>query len=214
MELPIEKSRSRCGRFVNLEGFKKPIPYWDDPRVHSFGNNNWISAVAAPIATKIIDMKAYDGVDLRKQILKDISISESVCDLCCGVGTSTVAWGTGVDTSNAFLTMAKLKSIGNSSRFVRGNAEDFGEKDSFDVVTCFFATHEMPRTARRKIIANAKRIARKRVIFVDIDPKYEPSEAMLNGEPYVQEYRRNIDIDLKYAKKEIMVENHVAKWEF
>ena len=108
MKLPIEKSRSRCGKFVNLEGYKKPVAYYDDPRVHNFGNNNWFSAVAAPIATKIIDMKAYNGVDLRKQILKDIPISESVCDLCCGTGTSTVAWGTGVDTSDAFLTMARL----------------------------------------------------------------------------------------------------------
>ena len=213
MELPLEKSRSKCGKFVNLEGFKKPIPYYDDPRVHSFGNNNWLHAVAAPIATKIIDIKAYNGVDLRKQILKDIPLSESVCDLCCGIGTSTVAWGTGVDTSDAFLTMARLGSVGNSSRFMKGNAETFGEDNSFDVVTCFFATHEMPRQARRKVFENAKRIARKKVIFVDIDPDYEPSEAMLSGEPYVQEYRRNIDYDLRYAKKEILVKNHVTKWE-
>jgi hypothetical protein len=52
------------------------------------------------------------------------------------------------------------------------------------------------------------------VIFVDIDPNYEPSEAMLSGEPYVQEYRRNIGKDLRVFKKEIMVKNHVAKWEF
>ena len=125
-----------------------------------------------------------------------------------------MAWGTGVDTSDAFLTMAKLKSVGNSSRFVKGNAETFGEDNSYDVVTCFFATHEMPRLARRKVFENAKRIARKRVIFVDIDPSYEPSPAMLSGEPYVQEYRRNIDFDLRFARKEILVENQVAKWEF
>ena len=214
MELPQEQGRSACGRFVSLEGAKEPIPYWNDPRVHNFGNNSWFSAIAAPIATKIIDVRAYDGVDLRKQILKDIPLSESVCDLCCGVGTSTVAWGTGVDTSNAFLTMARLQSIGNSSRFVEGNAETFGDTNSFDVVTCFFATHEMPRLARRKVLANAKRIARKRVIFVDIDPSYEPSEAMLSGEPYFKEYRRNIDLDFRGSKKEIMVQNHVAKWEF
>lgn len=108
MELPIEEGRSTCGRFVNLEGIKKPVAYWDDPRIHNFGNNNWMSAVMAPIATKIIDYKAYDGVDLRKQILSTIPRTMSVCDLCCGIGTSTVSWGTGVDTSNAFLTMARI----------------------------------------------------------------------------------------------------------
>jgi len=72
----------------------------------------------------------------------------------------------------------------------------------------------MPRAARLKVLANAKRIARKRVIFVDIDPKYEPSEGMLSGEPYVLEYKKNIDVDFREAKKQIMVDGHVAKWEF
>ena len=59
----------------------------------------------------------------------------------------------------------------------------------------------MPRAARIKVLANAKRVARKKVIFVDIDPKYEPSEGMLSGEPYVLEYKKNIDSDFKAAKK-------------
>ena len=78
-----------------------------------------------------------------------------------------------------------------------------------------FATHEMPRSARLKVLRNAMRIAKKKVIFVDIDPNYTPSEAMLEGEPYVLEYRRNIYNDFKGAnKKEILVEDHVVKWEF
>ena len=93
-----------------------------------------------------------------------------------------------MDTSTPFLTYAKIRSIGSKQNFVKGNAETYGEDKSFDVVTCFFATHEMPRAARMKVLANAKRIARKKVIFVDIDPKYEPSEGMLSGEPYVLEY--------------------------
>ena len=77
------------------------MPYWDDPRIHSVGNNTIKAALAAPLITKIIDMAAYDGVDIRKQILKDsgITSANSVVDLCCGVGTSTASWGTGVDTS-------------------------------------------------------------------------------------------------------------------
>ena len=78
-----------------------------------------------------------------------------------------------------------------------------------------FATHEMPRAARLKVLSNARRIARKKVIFVDIDPNYTPSQAMLEGEPYVLEYRKNIDIDFKGAsRKEVMIEDHVKKWEF
>jgi len=156
-----------------------------------------LHAVAAPIATKIIDMKAYDGVDLRKQILSGLSPSDTVVDLCCGIGNSTAEWGVGVDTSNAFLTVGRIRSLISKRTFKRGNAETWGEDKSFDVVTCMFATHEMPRAARKKVLANALRIARKKVIFVDIDPKYEPSEAMLSGEPYVLEYQKNIDTDFR-----------------
>ena len=78
-----------------------------------------------------------------------------------------------------------------------------------------FALHEMPRSARLKVLANAKRIAKKKVIFVDIDPSYTPSEAMLEGEPYVKEYQRNIDIDFLLAsKRTVLVKDHAVKWEF
>ena len=200
MELPEEIKRSRDGRMVTLMGYDSPVPYWDDPRVHIFGNNNPISAIAAPLATKMIDIAAYDGVDLRKKIIDDVvkEQGKSIVDLCCGSGASTAPFGTGVDTSSAFLNMASLKGIFNPKQnFVKGNAETWGEPDSFDVVTCMFATHEMPRAARRRVVNNAKRIARKRVIFVDIDPNYTPSEAMLSGEPYVLEYQKNVDADFR-----------------
>ena len=69
--MPAELSRSRDGRMISLEGFKEPLAYYDDPRVHNFGNNNWFHAIVAPLATKIIDFAAYDGVDLRSKILSD-----------------------------------------------------------------------------------------------------------------------------------------------
>jgi hypothetical protein len=63
--VPAEIKRSIDGRMVTLEGFKEPLAYYDDPRVHNFGNNSWFSAIMAPAATKLIDVVAYDGVDLR-----------------------------------------------------------------------------------------------------------------------------------------------------
>ena len=66
-------------------------------------------------------------------------------DLCCGIGSSTAAWGVGVDSSKAFLSMANIKGVANlKQNFKYGNAETWGESNSFDVVTCMFATHEMP----------------------------------------------------------------------
>lgn len=45
--------------------------YWDRPDIHTFGNTGVggaIHAAMAPIATKIIDVKAYGGVDVRKNV--------------------------------------------------------------------------------------------------------------------------------------------------
>ena len=110
--MPNEVSRSKDGRYVQLEGISgDPIPYWDDPRIHNFGNNSWISATFAPVATKIIDVAAYDGINLRKKIYQEISPDLSVVDLCCGAGMSTVPWGTGVDTSDKFLQIARFRAI-------------------------------------------------------------------------------------------------------
>jgi hypothetical protein len=55
--------------------------YWFDSRIHKFGNTGFwgaIHAAISPIATKIIDIKAYDGVDIRKKVRRT---SEIRCEL-------------------------------------------------------------------------------------------------------------------------------------
>lgn len=45
--------------------------YWDRPDIHTFGNTRGggaLHALMAPIATKIIDIRAYGGVDVRKNV--------------------------------------------------------------------------------------------------------------------------------------------------
>jgi hypothetical protein len=48
-----------------------PEEYWFDDRIHTLGNHGFwgaVHAAMAPISTKIIDMAAYDGIDIRKQV--------------------------------------------------------------------------------------------------------------------------------------------------
>lgn len=67
-------------------------------------------------------MAAYEGVDLRKRIIKESNITraDSVVDLCCGVGTSTASWGIGVDASKQFLLVANL-NVANIKDVVTGS---------------------------------------------------------------------------------------------
>ena len=140
-------------------------PYWFDERIHRFGNvglGGRFHALVAPLVTCLIDRLSYNGVDVRGRVHASIPPQSTVLDLCCGTGFSTPAGATGVDTSPAFLGMANL--IHPDRTFLKGNAETYGEPFSKDVVTIMFATHEMPREARRRVLANAARIARHQVL--------------------------------------------------
>mmetsp|Transcript_37851 Transcript_37851/g.79262 ORF Transcript_37851/g.79262 Transcript_37851/m.79262 type:complete len:333 (-) Transcript_37851:427-1425(-) len=101
--------------------------YWSRPDIHTFGNMGFggaLHAAMAPIATKIIDVKAYGGVDVRLNISHELRAlvdkpGARVVDLCCGVGMSTRAlesafhdaeYVVGVDTSDEMINMANAIS--------------------------------------------------------------------------------------------------------
>ena len=90
-------------------------PYWYNPSIHNLGNTGILGnlhAAATPLFTKLIDKKAYSGVDIRKQIYDEIH--GSVCDLCCGTGFSTKPGQTGVDTSKEMLRYSNLFNPGSN----------------------------------------------------------------------------------------------------
>lgn len=177
----------------------KPTEYYFDPRIHTFGNRfagGQVHASLARFATHAIDVLAYDGRDVRRELLDaHVRPGERVVDLCCGTGTSTRYGGVGVDTSPCMLREARWRR-GPTGSFVQANAETFGDDDAYDVATVFFALHEMPEWARRRVLANAARIATKRVVVCDISPRYAPSKLMLTGEPYLLDYQNGIENEL------------------
>lgn len=80
-----------------------------------------------------------------------------------------------------------------------GNAENVPlPSQSFDFVSIMYAFHEIPLGARELIMYEARRILKPKgtLVILDIDPTYAPSKSMLLGEPYILEYRHNIDRQL------------------
>ena len=212
-------------RAASFERLGEHNSYWADPRIHNFGNTGWrglLHALVVPIATHAIDRFAYDGVDARKAIHEsEFPPGSVVVDLCSGVGFSAArdCEVTAVDTSAMMHTVARLRRPDVKS-FEVGNAEDWGETDSCDIATVMFGMHEMPAEARRRVMRNAMRIARKKVLVVDIWPGFEPSPMMLSGEPYVLDYLANIesDVDASHDAAEWdltrtdVVDEHVRMW--
>jgi SAM-dependent methyltransferase len=162
-----------------------------------------------------------------------------IIDLCCGTGTSTATNQLGIDTSEPMISKAKLseaklseaklskaklsqvkinnqQSIKTHTKFIIGNAENYGQEDEFDTATIMFAFHEMPNYAHHKIIKNAKKITKHDIIIVDINPSYSPSKLMLSGEPYLLNYKATIQELLTQHQFKYLeyIPNHVGLWYF
>lgn len=115
----------------------------------------------------------------------------------------------------------KHRAFFRATQFALRNAEDTQLPDkSFDLVTVMYAFHEAPMKGRDKILQEARRLLSPggTLAVVDISTDYVPSENMLRGEPYVQEYQKNIHRQLEAFKgferaryKEI-VPHHLGMW--
>jgi SAM-dependent methyltransferase len=188
-------------------------PYYFHNNIHNIGNigfGGFFHAGLAPIFTKAIDIKAYNSVNIRKKIYQNID--GNILDICCGTGYSTKPGSTAIDTSKQMIDFAKIYN--SHSNYIIANAENYGSDNQYDVVTCMFAFHEMPNYAHKLIIDNSIRIAKKKVIIVDLSTNYVPSLSMLSGEPYVLNYINTIDEILRDFNKTILIENHVDMWEY
>ncbi len=206
------------------------VPYWNNKNIHNLGNTGALGnlhAMTAPIMTKFIDRAAYGGRNIREEVYN--TFEGEVLDMCCGTGFSTKPGSVGIDTSLEMLRFSKIFNPG--SEYTYGNAETYGKDDEFDVVSIMFAFHEMPTSAYEKIIRNAIRVARKKVVVVDISKDYKPTKAMLSGEPYLLNYLDHFEYIIertpfKYplyyktrtkldgVNKTNLVKGHVDMWEY
>ena len=201
--------------------------YYYDPRIHNFGNvglGGQLHSLLAPYATRMIDNKCYNSVNIRQLILSKYNQDfykkhekiPKLIDLCCGTGTSTYTNQLGIDTSKEMINAAILSKTQTQTQtqFNIGNAENYGQEDEFDTATIMFAFHEMPNYAHHKIIKNAKKITKHDIIIMDIDPKYSPSVLMLSGEPYLLNYKNTIHKILTQHQFSYIeyIPNHVGLW--
>lgn len=199
-----------------------------NPNIHNLGNTGFSGAIHAefaPIFTKLIDIRAYNGRNIRQEIIDKLENKKPngepnnrILDLCCGVGISTAQYG--IDTSPQMINKARRQFP--NKKFLVENAENFWKSNHLDfftridIVTCMFAFHEMPEYAHEKIINNSLRLASKEVIIVDLSPEYKSSKLMRDGEPYLLDYQKTIEKTMdKYCFKGTdYIPNHVTIWKY
>ena len=199
-----------------------------NPNIHNLGNTGFSGAIHAefaPLSISLIDIRAYNGRNIRQEIIDKLENKKSnseptnkILDLCCGVGISTAQYG--IDTSPQMINKAKRKYpnkkfiVENSENFWKSNHLDFFTE--IDIITCMFAFHEMPEYAHEKIINNSLRLASKKVVIVDLSPEYKSSKLMRDGEPYLLDYQKTIEKTMeKYSfKRTDYIPNHVTIWTY
>lgn len=208
-------------------GLKPGPPYWSDPRIHTFGNNNWIHALVAPTFTNSLDKYVYGG-NLRELCLEYfvkpiIDEPKVILDIGCGTGMSSVAinkvWNnskiTAVDTSHQMISCAKAFQHKKNIQYLHENGHFYGVDEKKDLSTIMFMLHETPQCARLDLLKKLSETSSLTVV-VDIATNYSPSEAMLWGEPFLLEYQKNIDTDFKnnfkYVQRHTLVPDHAIMW--
>lgn len=170
------------------------------PQVHNFGNIGFggrVHAHVAGFATDLIDRAAYKK-PLRPLLAKHIAKSRPnglVMDVGCGVGTLTRELHDagmrviGIDASSEMIEMAEKKNP--DLQFRVQNAADVDGEEQFDVAVACMLAHELPTSAHHELLSRMIKCTAKNkgdVWISDIVPTYRPSQLMLSGEPYIENY--------------------------
>ncbi|GAB4532529.1 MAG: class I SAM-dependent methyltransferase [Pleurocapsa sp.] len=195
-----------------LKAITNPQLQYPDYYLTSFhayeeGNLGWLPAWEVESAAYAVHAKIWsDGSvggdpQLRQsyhQILQEkLAIQpQTILDLGCGVGMSTTALQeiypqaqvTGLDLSPYFLAVAQYRAQKQQQQqlnWVHGAAESTGLGDnSFDLVSACLMFHELPETAAKEIMLEARRLLKPGGYFtvMDMNPR---SQVFLKMPPYV-----------------------------
>ena len=201
-----------CAYLGRADAFRQFNWYYDN-RIHNSGNiglGGKFHAFMAPLMSRTIDRVAYNSEDVRlrsacnSQPYVDEADGLEMLDIGCGVGFSTKALRkaypmssvTGMDCS---VSMLKQCRPDVNVSFEKGFAHrtDYPD-DAFDFVNCMFLFHEVPSHGRVELLEEIYRILKPGGYFniLDIKFDYQPTRAMLAGEPFLLDYLSNFADEL------------------
>lgn len=212
---------------TELAQIQNPNLQYPDYYLRSFhayetGNLSWEAAVEVEVAAYAVHAKIWPNAGVEgdarlRQSYHDIlkeklpTPPQDIVDLGCSVGMSTFSLQetypeanlTGVDLSPYFLAVAhhntQKQNLQNPPKWVHAAAESTHlPSHSFDLVSLCLVFHELPQTAAKQIIQEARRLLRPQghLAIMDMNPKSEIFTKMppyiftllKSTEPYLDEY--------------------------
>lgn len=209
----------------NSEVFRDSTQRDNYPRYYlqnfHYQTDGWLSRESAELYDHQVEVLFGGGADaMRRQalvplhhLMKGRRVADTrMIDLACGTGRFLTFVKdnyprlpvTALDLSPAYIEQARdtLKPWRRSTQFVAAPAEATGLADaSFDVATCVYLFHELPRKVRRQVAAEIHRILKPggTVLFVDSiqrgdQPDYDGTLdyfPVAFHEPYYADYVRD-----------------------
>ena len=195
-----------------------PDYYTTSFHAYEAGNLSWKAAWEVESAARAVHAKIWSDGDVNGDTMLRQSYHQAIqlpitpadiLDLGCGVGMSTFALQevypqarvTGLDLSPYFLSVARYRGQDRQQniKWIHAAAESTGLPDnSFDLVSACLVFHELPATAARAIITEARRLLRSGgyLTIMDMNPqspvfKKMPSYVLTllkSTEPYLDQY--------------------------
>jgi len=215
------QTRDWDGEFMQVKDPQLSYPEYYLRSFHAYeqGNLSWEAALEVEVAAYAVHAGIWKEAGkqgdarLRQSyhnIVKEINTQpQDILDLGCSVGMSTFALQeiypdanfTGVDLSPYFLAVAQYNSQERNLKMNWKNAaaEATGLPDaSVDLVSACLLFHELPQTASKQILSEARRLLRPGgyLTIMDMNPKSEIYAKMppyiltllKSTEPYLDEY--------------------------
>ncbi|MGB3238232.1 MAG: class I SAM-dependent methyltransferase [Geitlerinemataceae cyanobacterium] len=218
------RSQNLEAEFARVQNSSVIYPEYYLRSFHAYetGNLNWEAATELAVAAKAVHAKIWpeagaQGDAKLRQSYHDLlktqlpKIPNDILDLGCGVGLSSFslqqvypeAQVTGLDLSPHFLAVARHQSqthhTASPLRWVHAAAEETRLPDaSFDLVSLFLVCHELPQSATRAILREARRLLRPtgHLGIMEMNPRSEVFAKMppyiltllKSTEPYLDEY--------------------------
>lgn len=153
-----------------------------------------------------------DTSHVRDLVIEVQGANKSILDIGCGHGYSTSPYPgcLGIDTNRATIEKA-MKTFPNKNFKVEFLPQT---NEKYDVVTCMFHLHDIPRFKRRKLIKAATELAIERVVIVDVCPEYKANSEFLKRKPFIKTYFENCREDLKGFIETSLVKGLLHIWIF